>query len=377
MNLFSVIKFKDMGILPLLLSLPFMFYPKILDGDTQPWILLAAVFAFFTFRTNNFIEKQDRAILVLIILCILAYGFRNATSYCYTRHVYTYISFFIFWVVCQREKGDYFSIAIKATVIIWFLVGLYQYVQIKLGVEITPSGRYLAGRMGPPSLTAEASYYGSISMIHLMFLLTEKNHKNTIFIICAVASILLSGSLLAMILLIFPLMRLPAKFKIMIGLVLPFLILVDYYATETGVISRIVSIFENGFDIAGVLQDASLNLRAGHIYFTLFENLIPSTFLLNDINFLEQYNNFAFLSGVFIETGSSYILPAIGEMVYGAGLFAILLLVIIYNRAQQTCSTKVDKLEKMAFIFACMLNPITISNIFLVIYITRRGPVNR
>lgn len=367
------ISVRDIGILPLLLTMPFMFYPKVLDGDTQPWVLIAASIAFFTFRTNRFVYRRDGVLFGLSFICILVYAFRSTLEYDLLRHSYTYLSFIIFWVVCQRENGEYFPFAVKATVVLWFLVGFYQYLAIKMGYQIEIPGRYLAGRMGPPSLTAEASYYGSISMLHLMYLLSEKSGKNTIFIVCAVASVLLSGSLLAMILLIFPLMKLPLNLRVSVVLILPMLVVSDFYFSSTGVVSRLMSIFSGGLAVSGLFSDASLNLRAGNMYFTLVNNLLPSLLLFSPIDFMSQYNSFALNSGLLIETGSNYILPAIGEMIYGSGVFAVLLLVIILKRALTTCDTSEAKIIKMAFIIVCMLNPISISNIFLILYITQKG----
>jgi len=366
------IRARDIGILPLLLSLPFMFYPKVLGGDTQPWVFIGALIAFFTFRTNIFVSRRDGILIALSFLCILAYAFRSTSGYELLRNTYTYLAFLIFWVVCQREKGEYFPLAVKTTIVIWFLYGLYQYLMIHMGYQIEMPGRYLAGRMGPPSLTAEASYYGSISIIQLMYLLTEKNSKNGIFIACAVGSAILSGSLLAILLLIFPLMKLSLKLQISIVFILLLFVIGDFYYESSGVILRLMSIFSDGPTTNGLFHDASLNLRVGHIYFTMFEHLVPSLLLVGPIHFMVQYNDFALNSGLFIETGSDYILPAIGEMIYGSGFFAVLLLVFILKRAQETCATKKTKLEKIVFIFVCMLNPISVSNIFLIMYVTRR-----
>ncbi len=366
-------RLRDIGILPLLVSFPFMFYPKVLAGDTQPWVLIGALIALFTFRTNIFLRRRDGVLVILAVLCVLAYAFRSTVGFFLLRHVYTYLTFVILWTVCQRDKGDYFPTAIRATVIIWFVVGLYQYVALNLGYEIEISGRYLAGRMGPPSLTVEASYYGSLSVLHLMYLLSEQSKKNRIFIACAVGSVVLSGSLLAMILLIFALRRLPASLRISVLVIVPLLVVGDFYLTSAGLTSRLMSISGEGISVSGLFLDASLNLRVGHTYFTMFENLVPSLLLVGPVDFMAQYNNFAVNSGLLIETGTNYILPAIGEMIYGAGILAVLLLVIVLKRAQENCATTAAKVEKIAFILASMLNPISISNIFLIAYAQAKG----
>jgi hypothetical protein len=391
------IRRKDIGILPLLFSLPFMFYPKILSGDTQPWILLAALIALLTYRANIFVNIRDWPMIALSILCVLAYAFRYSLEYDLIRHTYTYLAFLIFWIVCQRDKGEYLPFAVKGTVIIWFIVGFYQYLSIKMGYQIEPSGRYLAGRMGPPSLTAEASYYGTLSVLQAMYLLTDKNKKYSIYVFCAIASVFMSGSLLAMILLFFPLRKLLSNLgikKIFVQFSLAIMINIIFIscASFTGSTSRLHDIFQflsatklviqpptklviqppTKPLFAKLLADASLNLRVGHIYFTLLKHLIPSLIFEGRIDFMSQYNQFSKESGFFIKTRSNYILPAIGEMIYGSGFLAVVLLIIFLRRAQENCVTFEEKTEKLIFIIACMLNPISISNIFLILYATKK-----
>lgn len=367
------IRARDVGVIPLLVSFPFMYFPKLLGGDTQPWVFVAALIALFTFRTDQFMKvRRDLPLITLSLMCIAVYMLREPSTYDAVRNAYTYMAFIVFWLVSQRESGGYFSIAVKVTVVVWFAVGLYQYLAIKLGYAVYIPGRYLEGRMGPPSLTAEASYYGSISMLHLMYLLTEKGKQNTIYILLSVASIILSGSLLAMVLFVFPLMRLPLKFRLLALIILPIFVVADYYYTSTGVTSRLISIFSDGLSFEGAFRDASLNLRAGHIYYTMYENLIPSLFWSGRTDFMLQYNAFGEQNGLLIPTESNYILPAMGEMIFSSGLFALVLLVFFFKHIIETCETRKDAYEKVAFVIACMLNPISISNIFLIIYATKK-----
>ena len=138
--------------------------------------------------------------------------------------------------------------------------------------------------------------------------------------------------------------------------------------TDAGLTARLSSIAADGSGLAASLLDPSLNLRFGHVYFTLFENLSSSLWLTSPVDFMEQYNRFAADSGVFIETGSNFILSAAGELIYGSGIAGALLLFFVIRKARAESSTPGRKLEKTAFIIACMLNPISLSNAFLIIY---------
>jgi hypothetical protein len=117
--------------------------------------------------------------------------------------------------------------------------------------------------------------------------------------------------------------------------------------------------------------DPSLNLRLGHIYFTLFVNLVPSLLLTSPIDFMTQYNSFARDYGIFMDTGNNFILTGLGDLIYGSGFVGALLMIAVIRRAQAQSSTRAQKVEKAVFILACMLNPIYLSNIFLVMYAQR------
>jgi len=366
------IRLCDIGIFPLLMTVPFMYYPRVIDGDTQPWILLAAVLAFFTFRTDRFLDRRDSFIILLIFSSILLYIFRSSSDFGILRNTYTYLIFFIFWTLCRRENGEYFSFAIKATVIIWFLVGVYQFVSIKIGYPIDFPGRYVVGRGGVPSLTAEPSFYGSLSVIQLMYLICEKKRSNNLFIICAIASVGMSGSLLAMILIIFPVLMLPPTIRAWMFISIMILVTMEYMTGSFGIASRMDAVTSRGIDLSSLLLDASLNLRAGHLYFTMYENLPAELFFYNPINFMYQYNLFASQSGLFMETGSNYVLSGMGEMIYGTGILAIILLVLFLKRVMRTYSGSMNKIIKVIFILLCMMNPISLANIFLVSYALKK-----
>jgi hypothetical protein len=363
----------NISIMLFLIALPFMYYPKVLSGDTQPWILMALLVAFATYKIDLFIRHQDFLIIFLALCCVLVYALRNESAFAVLRNTYTFVTFVLAWVVVQRGDERLFMMAIKFTVLLWFLVGVVQFVSDKLGYHIDVSGRWhKIVKQGPPSLTAEASFYGSISVICIMYLLTDKSASRYFYIVLAFLSILISGSFLAVLLLVFPLMRLPVSFQLAGLFLLPVFIFVDYYSGGAGVSSRIEQIFSSGQGLSGMLHDPSLNLRAGHIYYTLFVNLPDSLALLNDVDFYNQYNAFAKQSGIFIATGSPFILPALGEMIYGGGIFALILFLLVLKRASDSCQKPWYKIQKAGFVAACMINPVSLSNPFLILYILKK-----
>jgi hypothetical protein len=364
---------SDLGILPLIACCPFMYFPKILEGDTQPWVMLAALIAFITFRTRRFILRGDIPLVLLALLCIVVYAMRAGFGLDLLRAAYTQLAFVVLWLVCRRDHGDFLPTAIRLTVVIWFAVGLYQYVFVALGLPVEIAGRYVEGRSGVPSLTSEPSTYGSLSMLHMMYLLSERNPKNRPFIAATAVSVVLSGSLLAFALLLFPLRRLTMRWRVAAILAIPVLVGIDYLFTSAGLTLRVTSIASTPEGLAAVVLDPSVNLRLGHIYFTLIQNGWQSLLWISPVDFMNQYNAFADTSRIFIETGSNFILPAVGDLIYSYGWVGALLLLVFIRRAQSQSVTRTEKLEKLAFIGACMLNPIYLSNVFLVMYAQRRN----
>lgn len=367
-SILSRLRRSDLGIMALLISFPFMYYPKILEGDTQLWVFASAIFAMFTFRTRRFILRSDSPMLLLAALCILAYAMRSELGPDLLRICYKQVAFIVLWMVCRREQGDFFPSAVRLTILIWLAVGLYQYISVALGFPIEIAGRFVEGRGGVPSLTPEPSFYGSLSILHMMYLLSEGQKKNNPYIVCAAASVVLSGSLLALLLLVFPLVKLRMHQRIAVLIVIPLLGIAGYLFITGGLPPRLSSFSTIESGLAGLLLDPSLNLRVGHLYFTLFENLFGSLLLTSPISFMSQYNSFALDSGVFIETGSNFILTTAGELIYGCGIVGALLLILIILKASAQCTTPAKKLEKTAFIVACMLNPISLSNVFFIMY---------
>jgi hypothetical protein len=371
------IPIRDIGVLPLLCALPFMYYPKVLDGDTQPWVLLAALVALVSYRRTEFVARRDLVVLVLALLCVAVYGLRSDLNPAFIRQAYIYVSFAALWVIVQRDRGDYLVHGIRITITLWFLVGLAQYIMVRSGYAFE-MGRYMPGRSGIPSLTAEASYFGSLSLIQAMYLLELGWRRNAPFVLMGFLSVILSGSVLAILLLVFPLWRLALGWRIF-AIAGTFLLAgAEYAISGAGVVARLIAILSGDSGVAGAVGDASLNLRFGHIYFTLVENLIPSIFYYSPVSFMEQYNEFALRSGIFMPTGSDFILPAIGELLYGGGIIAGAIFLILLARAAQGGVTIWLSAQRMAFVVACMLNPISIANPFLIAYVqgakTGSGP---
>ena len=362
----------DIGIVPLVICFPFLYFPKVLEGDTQLWVFAAAVFAVLTFRINRFIKQSDILLYFVVFLCVLAYALRFVNAFDLFRYIYTLLTFILLWILCQRGGDEYFSFAIKWTVLLWFLVGLYQFLSIKMGISIDFSGRYVPGRSGVPSLTAEPSFYGTLTVIQIMYLLGERKRGNIPYVLLGFFSVFLSGSLLAFLFLVFPLIKIIQVSRWGVLFVAIFVVFGSVYFTLNELPARLSQLVSSGTNLQMLFLDPSINLRAGHVYFTLFGNFPESLVPLDPIDFMAQYNYFASESVVFRETNSDYILPALGELVYGSGIFAVVVLGILLFKAQGTCRSWSGKALKVIVVLACLLNPIHISNLFLITYALKK-----
>ena len=174
--------------------------------------------------------------------------------------------------------------------------------------------------------------------------------------------------LIGLLLMMVPLSKLPLKVSALAA-IFTALTLAYFSIDASSLNGRLATLINLSGSVQQVFADASLNLRAGHIYFSLVHNFFPSLFMSHEIDFMEQYNSFAASTGILIETKSNYILPAIGELLYGGGVLALMLLLFLFGEAVRSCESKKAAIIKVGFIVACLLNPISISYLFLVMFV--------
>jgi hypothetical protein len=362
--------FQSNGAMPLIVSLPFMYYPNIINGDTQLQIFFAALITLLIYKIHRPLSQSSIFIILLAMLCGVIGIIRNEDSHLAVRVAYTHLAFIVFWILCERDKEKNFLLGIRLTVITWFAVGLYQYISVNLGWQIDFFGRYVEGRGGVPSLTAEPSFYGSISVLQMMYLINISSYKNRLYILIAGLSVLLSGSVLAIMMLIFPLLKLEKKQKIIIGIILIIITIFGVILGSFSSLLRIVSLIQIlSNEPQAIISDPSLNLRFGHLYFTIISNFFQSIFYTNPLGFMAEYNIFATSSGIFISTESNYILPFAGDILYNSGIIGLLLLIAVYYCGIKYEISFWNKLQKFFLITLCLINPISFANIFFIMYL--------
>lgn len=365
-----------MALVPLLIAMPIMYWPKVLDSDTQPWVVIGAATAFALYwpQGRGVAGSHLWRITGLTCLAFAAYWVRSPDLNALLRYGGILATFLMLWHVGSRQLlPASVGTAVRATILIWFAIGLYQTFGERLGIAVEIFGRYMSGRSGVPSLTAEPSFYGSISVVHLMYLLTEKSPKNRIFMVIAVINVLLSGSLLSYLLLIIPAFRLPMRVKVMLGGAALILGIVGFNFINTQFFARASELryATSWGDI--IMLDQSTNIRFGHIWFTFVQNFVPEMLYTSTVDFELEYNAWAAATGTFMFTNSDYLLTSGGELLFRCGAVGLLLnLFIIKTAYDKAGPIKYDRLEKLAFVTACFLNPMSLANPFFIFYIHKK-----
>lgn len=350
----------------LALSLPFSFFPRLINGDTQPWPLLAALLLLFSSKNAKRLNLTDVLVLFFaasaIILCFARAGFNDYTA----RFAYKIVSFAVIWLCTKSVSTELVALGMKMVIAIWFLVGLYQTVVIALGINVLFAGRIVVGRSGVSSLAPEPSLYGMLSVVAILYLLFYTQGTRPIYILMALANVFLSGSLLAVLASLFVVSSLSFRAKLAFFTILaPFIVyLVSTFDLQF--LNRLMSFRELGSNWQILLADYSINLRVGHVVFTLATNLLPNLFLMAPVSFEHAYNLWASHTSVFLPTGSDFILTALGELIYNSGFFGLVLLIVFFVTTFRRNPKK--PWIKVGIIFFLMLTQVGFSSIFLILF---------
>ena len=208
-----------------------------------------------------------------------------------------------------------------------------------------------------------------------MYLISEEKKSNTPYIIIALISVFLSGSILSYLFLVVPLMRLPTRYKLTGAAALLLISTQGIRLSDSGFFSRLASIDLSTIisDPAAILtKDASTNLRMGHIKFSIFDNFERSLFLENELSFRAEYNNWAFQQRRYIYNESDFILTSAGEMFFRSGVFGIFLVLLLIIYSYKSVTTVHRKAEKVIFVIFCFLSPVGLSNPFFIFFIIQK-----
>jgi hypothetical protein len=348
------------------LALPFSFFPRVFDGDTQPWPLLAAMILVISSKTARRLTSVDVVVLCLVTFAIMGCFARAGFSDSSVRFAYKLMSFAAFWLCARSVSTKLVAQGMKMVIAIWFLVGLYQTVAIAIGMDVLFAGRIVVGRSGVSSLTPEPSLYGMLSIVALLYLFLSKEGARSVYVFMAFANVFLSGSFLAMIASLFVVAALSFRAKIAFLMGLAPVMFFAVSILDFQFLNRVLSLWESGLEWQALLLDYSINLRIGHIVYTLGPALLFSLVFLAPLSFEEAYNVWARSTSTFFPTGSNFILTSMGDVIYSGGIFGLGLLIVFlvssYRRERRKPWIKVF------FIVFLMLTQIGFASMFLVLF---------
>lgn len=353
-----------------LLALPLSFFPKLIDGDTQPWPLLATFLLLLVNKEAQKLRSADMLVIAIAFAGIITYLARSGFTEDFFRFSYKLVSFSLLFVCCSALPSSLVARAMRWVITIWFLVGLLQTIAVALDVNIYMPGRFVEGRSGVPSLTPEPSLYGLLSSLALIYLLYENQQVKFRYIIMAVGNVFLSGSILAILSMGFLVFFIRLRILIMLAFLAPLMLWAVASNWELAFLNRFVFLFETGADLVVLISDYSINLRIGHVVYTLWTVLLESLFFQTPISFESSYNNWAASNNIFFPTGSEFILTGSGDLIYRGGVFGAILLFMTF--VQAACLTPRKRILKVLIIFTLLLTQLGVSSAFLMLFASQR-----
>ena len=347
-------------------SLPFTFYPRVLDGDTQPWPLLATLLLFTLSRTAQRFSNKDLIITAAVIGGVLTFFSRTGMDEEILRFTYKMLAFLLLWFVVPTLPSNLLLRSLKTVIVIWFAVGLLQTLVVELGVASEFSGRFVYGRSGVPSLTPEPSFFGMLSLLAYFILLSGRTETSWIYGVLVLGNVIMSGSILAIILTTLIFFMINWRLRILaIVLVIPTATYI-LFTSEFIALTRLQTFLQSELSWRLLLLDYSVNLRVGHFLYTMWISLPDALLMKTSPDFMTSYNIWARQTQYFNTTESNFILTGLGRMIYRGGPFGVLILFMLFLRAWQ--STNDRKLTKLAVLTFLLMTQLDISNAFIVLY---------
>lgn len=347
-------------------SLPFTFYPRVLDGDTQPWALLATLLLFTLSHTAQRFRNRDLIITAAVIGGVLMFFSRAGIDEETLRFTYKMLAFLFLWLVVPTLPSNLVSQGLKTVIVIWFFAGLLQVLIVELGITSEFSGRFVYGRSGVPSLTPEPSLFGMLSLLAYFILLSGRKETSWIYGVLVIGNVIMSGSILAILLTTLIFFMINWRLRILaIVLVIPTAVYV-LSTSEFSALNRFQTFLESELSWRLLLLDNSFNLRAGHYIYTMWVSLPDALLMKTSPNFMTSYNTWATQTQYFNITESNFILTGLGRVIYRGGPFGIFILFMLLLRAWQ--STNDRKLIKLAVLIFLLTAQLDISNAFIILY---------
>lgn len=298
----------------------------LLPTDLEPYyfVLIFCYILLFFLLGLNFTLSRNQFLFISLLLLSSVYAFRLDQTF--VDFFRTAVFFFtpIFYLIFLKISNPSKHIIInwcRAGLVIYLIFGFLEAYDFNF-LEFLLSDRPRISR-GVRSLAPEPSMYGFFSLI-LFAIIRILNEKKFLDEVLLFLNVLLAGSA-SVFIIAFPCLLI-LLFQNGIGLRNILLLVVLGVALPFLLTTRIMQLFQVG--LLDLLTDESINERVGHIYF-IFSN--PSFYILGGhdswgnsyFNFMN--NSLYFFNGSMINN----ILSGIGQLIYDAGIFGVLVMIWI------------------------------------------------
>ena len=360
-----------------------------LGTDSQPNAMLVALLLFGIAPVYK-INKQFNLLLLLFIVAIVV-TVLGVWTFSAFRGLFNYFSLFflsfISYRVLIRLNGIPYKLY-RAPVYIWFVVGLIQ-------ISVYPSflsflflrgnsGATLESGRGVVCLTPEPTFYGIMCLLFIMIGYLNFNHikeQKWLYILLWIQLLIFSRSSTCVFLLAFSfflfglyLICVSANVKLIFSMLL--VVTIGYFVvpiildnfTNFRVGILLVKFWENPIDF--VILDESINDRFNHVFFPLYGFVtnygMPHGFDTFG-NFMNECLNIMKFQDLFSKTAMSggyggRIMSAIGGALFELGIFAFLIIVVIYRAFKPLVRRNKNNVFFLILFIGLLLNAITFSN---------------
>ena len=266
---------------------PFLF--PLMDSDVQPYAFLLSLPLVFVSLFNLAKNRVITIVLLSAVIAILLFIIEPG-QFAF-RLLYGYVSFFFVLVASYysaSKYGVYLEAIIKAIIIIWFFVGLFQLFggNKRLLAFLVSNARTSSDR-GVFGLASEPSFFG-VQCFYFLFLVSLfKRHKLLFMGLCAIMSVFMAQSTLGVIFLVVYLLLYAfdtKKVKYIIPCILAISAIAVYIVLNDsgGRLTYLVGEFFSN-NMTSFEEDQSTSVRLNSIFYSwnsVFENyFLPQGFI--------------------------------------------------------------------------------------------------
>lgn len=353
----------------------FTFFPylKIIDlgTDTQINAFFISIVIVFIYGFEIKIPKEIKLLFLIMYISIII-GLFGMINFNFFRRVFNYITLFFVsfatYIVMNGQEEEKVEKYIKICINIWLVVGILQEITNQKFLTFLISGARTSATRGVLSLAPEPTYYGTMCIFFILLSIRFRKNRNLYIINCIVQIVFLAKStmctlILGLMLMIYGISKINKPYFIFIAVAVFLTSIVTYNTIEEYMPnSRLYSIIkelDNPMDL--LVEDASINQRVGHIYYSLkgsIENLGLPNGYNKWIKYIEEQHNpyFPWVAPT-ISIMSGY-----GAAIFELGIIGIIIIIISFKSLKFYLKNKSNNIVFLLSLTLIMFTALPLSN---------------